>query len=175
MQIFPDSSFSPVLEKMGKNRHSKDKMYITATEWSQEYGGKKTTREAASRPLPFDHCALSLTPFRTPVLLGKNSGVIFDFEVIVPYLQEHKCDPVSGDAMTTKDIIRLHMTKNAAGEWEWYVPAYNRMILKLLYLKSIRVTTFDFSQPNHQQSIHEFFSCGGHRLVGQRVLIRSRE
>ena len=116
---------------MGKNRHSKDKMYITATEWSQEYGGKKTTREAASRPLPFDHCALSLTPFRTPVLLGKNSGVIFDFEVIVPYLQEHKCDPVSGDAMTTKDIIRLHMTKNAAGEWEWYVPAYYHTVYRV--------------------------------------------
>jgi len=94
-------------------------MYITATEWSQEYGGKKTVREAASRPLPFDHCALGLTPFHTPVLLGTKSGVIFDFEAIVPYVQEHKADPVSGDAASTKDIIRLNMTKNTAGEWEW--------------------------------------------------------
>lgn len=104
---------------MGKNRHSKDKLYITATEWATEYGGKKTAREGASRPLPFDHCALSLTPFVTPVLLGTKSGVIFDFENIVPYVQEHKCDPVSGDPVTTKDIIKLHMVKNNDGEWEW--------------------------------------------------------
>jgi peptidyl-prolyl cis-trans isomerase-like protein 2 len=106
---------------MGKNRHSKDKLYITATEWATEYGGKRTaSREGGSRPLPFDHCALSLGPFKTPVLLGSSTGVIFDLENIVPYIQERKCDPVTGDAVTAKDIIKLHMSKNAEGEWQWY-------------------------------------------------------
>ena len=94
-------------------------MFITATEWAQEYGGKKTAKIDNCRALPFDHCALTLAPFTTPVLLGSTSGVIFDFENIVPYLQLHKSDPVSGAAMSSKDIIRLNMEKNSEGEWHW--------------------------------------------------------
>jgi peptidyl-prolyl cis-trans isomerase-like 2 len=53
---------------MGRNsRHSKDRLYITATEWRHEYGGKKVAGSHKGQPLPFDHCALSLTPFETPV------------------------------------------------------------------------------------------------------------
>lgn len=107
-----------------KNKHSKDRLYITATEWATEYGGKKNNtngNQGQGRPLPFDHCALSLAPFHTPVLLPNNTGVVFDFENIVPYLQRHQRDPVTGRVMTTKDLIRLHMAKNAQGEWEWYV------------------------------------------------------
>lgn len=105
---------------MGKNKHSKDRMFITATEWAVKYGGKKHgSRGGQSRPLPFDHCALSLAPFHTPVLLPNDTGVVFDLENIVPYLQKHHCDPVSGREMSSKDIIRLHMSKNADGQWEW--------------------------------------------------------
>lgn len=103
---------------MGKNRHSKDRLFITATEWATEYGGKKTAKSTISRPLPFDHCALSLAPFQTPVLIG-NNGVVFDLETIVPYLQQYKCDPVTGNKCTTKDIIRLKMEKNSDGLWHW--------------------------------------------------------
>lgn len=104
---------------MGKNRHSKDRLFITATEWSTENGGKKAVKSTVSRPLPFDHCALSLAPFNTPVILGTNNGVVFDLENIVPYLQQYKCDPVSGDKMTTKNIVRLKMEKNSEGQWHW--------------------------------------------------------
>jgi peptidyl-prolyl cis-trans isomerase-like protein 2 len=58
---------------MGKNRHSKDRLFITATEWKQEYGGKKTLSNHSYQALPFDHCALTLSPFETPVC---NSQVI---------------------------------------------------------------------------------------------------
>jgi peptidyl-prolyl cis-trans isomerase-like protein 2 len=104
---------------MGKGRHSQDRLFITATEWKTQYGGKKNISREASRPLPFDHCALSLGPFHTPVLLGKTSGAVFDMENIVPFLLKHKSDPVSGDPMGTKDIIRLNMEKNSDGEWHW--------------------------------------------------------
>ncbi len=105
---------------MGKNQHSKDRMFITATEWATQYGGKKRKANGTEmRPLPFDHCALSLAPFNTPVMLSNATGVVFDFENIVPYLQQYRCDPVTGDEMTTKDIIRLNMDKNAEGEWQW--------------------------------------------------------
>jgi peptidyl-prolyl cis-trans isomerase-like protein 2 len=42
-------------------------MFITATEWRNEYGGKKTAAGTTYTPLPFTHCALSLSPFHTPV------------------------------------------------------------------------------------------------------------
>ena len=52
----------------GKKRHSQDRMYITATEWKTEYGGKKNhSVNRDYRPLPFDHCALSLSQYHDPV------------------------------------------------------------------------------------------------------------
>jgi peptidyl-prolyl cis-trans isomerase-like 2 len=105
---------------MGKNQHSKDRLFITATEWSQQFGGKK--RKATStemRPLPFDHCALTLVPFKTPVLLSNNTGVIFEYENILEFLQKNRSDPVTGDPMGRKDIIRLNMHKNNDGNWHW--------------------------------------------------------
>ena len=144
---------------MGKNRHSKDRLFITATEWAVEYGGKKNREKSAgdlARPLPFDHCALSLAPYTNPVILlsrwphkwrtecytkflifvnhffirsnptssseptkSESTGVIFDFENIVPFLQQYKSDPVSGEAMNTKNILRLHMHKNIEDKWHW--------------------------------------------------------
>jgi len=106
---------------MGKNsRHSKDRLYITATEWSTNYGGKKVAaNENTVRSLPFSHCALSLLPYETPVLLGRDNGVIFDHENIMSYLLKYKNDPVSGEERTIKDIIKLNMTKNTDDEWEW--------------------------------------------------------
>lgn len=106
--------------KMGKNQHSKDRLFITATEWSQQYGGKKRRANGSEiRPLPFDHCALSLTPFTTPAMLNNNSGVIFEYENILEYVQKYRSDPVSGDPVTGRDIIQLHMVKNTDGEWNW--------------------------------------------------------
>lgn len=54
----------------GKHRHSQDRMFITATEWRNEYGGKKSAAPGSGTtysPLPFTHCALSLSPYQTPV------------------------------------------------------------------------------------------------------------
>eukprot|EP01031_Cornospumella_fuschlensis_P040286 gene40286-49086_t len=125
---------------MGKNKHSKDRIYITATEWATEYGGKKreTNSGNQTRPLPFDHCALSLAPFHTPVMLPNDTGVVFDFENIVPYLQKHKCDPVTGREMSTKDIIRLHMSKNADGQWE--CPVTNKVFTASSHIVAIRTS-----------------------------------
>eukprot|EP01038_Epipyxis_sp_PR26KG_P006570 gene6570-9030_t len=100
----------------GKNRHSKDRLFITATEWSVEYGGKKTIRNSGVRALPFDHCALSLSPYIDPVLLSRN-GVVFDYLNIVPYIQKHRSDPVTGNSVSLRDIKRLNVAKNAEGQW----------------------------------------------------------
>lgn len=99
---------------MGKNnRHSKDRMYLSNHELQSHKGASST---AALRRLPFDHCALSLTPFKTPCCGPE--GVIFDLVNLVPYLQRHKANPISGEPMTSRDIVRLNMSQNAGGEWQ---------------------------------------------------------
>lgn len=102
---------------MGKNRHSKDRLYLTTTEWATEYGGKKNNVNSnqGSKPLPFDHCALSLGHFETPCCTS--DGVIFDLMNLVPYIRKYKCNPITGESMSSQDIIRLNMNKDAEGHW----------------------------------------------------------
>ena len=52
---------------MGKNQHSKDRMFITATEHAGLYRGYKKKTIGLTGALPFDCCALSLLPFDSPV------------------------------------------------------------------------------------------------------------
>lgn len=98
----------------GKHRHTQDRMFITATEW-KSIGGKKEASNHAQRPLPFDHCSLSLAPIRDPVCTVE--GVLFDIVNLAPYLKIHKKNPVTGDTMSAKDIVRLNMCKNAENQW----------------------------------------------------------
>ncbi|CAM9510410.1 unnamed protein product [Ascophyllum nodosum] len=100
---------------MGKNQHSKDRLFLTATEWKRDYGGKKVGKNVASRPLAFDCCALSLAPFETPVCTKE--GVLFDILNIMPYVRKHKKNPVTGEALTAKGLVRLNMAKNSQGKW----------------------------------------------------------
>lgn len=44
-------------------QHSKDRMFLTATEWKGLGGKKADGTNKSYRPLPFDACALSLQPF----------------------------------------------------------------------------------------------------------------
>ena len=100
---------------MGRNQHSKDRMFITATEWKTEYGGHKQRTEASEKTLPFDCCALSLQPYETPMCT--RDGVVFDILNIVPYIQKHKRNPVDGAPVAVRDLVRLNMAKNASGQW----------------------------------------------------------
>lgn len=50
---------------MGKKT---DKMYMTATEWQQDFGGaKKAKLHSEFKKLPFSCCSLSFLPFTHPV------------------------------------------------------------------------------------------------------------
>ena len=47
-----------------KHRHSKDKLYIRATEWADEFGGYKRIQSLRQfKRLPFDSCCISLGMF----------------------------------------------------------------------------------------------------------------
>lgn len=126
---------------MGKGRHSKDKLYITSTEWKDDYGGKKNRMNHSYQALPFDHCALTLSPFETPVCNSK--GILFDLVALVPFIRKHKCDPVTGQPMTTNDIIRLNMSKDAEGQWQ--CPTLCKVFTNNVHVVAIRSTGNVFS------------------------------
>ncbi|KAM8886683.1 RING-type E3 ubiquitin-protein ligase PPIL2 isoform 3-T3 [Spinachia spinachia] len=101
---------------MGKRQHQKDKMYITCSEYTHFYGGKRTEiPQADFRRLPFDHCSLSLQPFEYPVCTDE--GVVFDLLSIVPWIKRYGTNPISGEKLEIKSLIKLNMAKNNDGKY----------------------------------------------------------
>lgn len=130
---------------MGKKQHQKDKMYLTFTEWTTLYGGKKTGPEvgerASFRRLPFDHCALSLQPFEHP--LCNAEGIIYDLESIVPFLKKYGIDPASGKRLDAKDLLRLNFYKNSDGKY--HCPVLFKVFNENSHIVAIRTTGNVFS------------------------------
>jgi peptidyl-prolyl cis-trans isomerase-like protein 2 len=106
---------------MGKGT---DKLYITHSEWSSSdaysasvgaNAGARAQRGGAThasfKRLPFNFCAASLQPFKNPVCTPE--GTIFDVEVISAWLEKHKTNPVTGEPLAAKDLIRLNFSRNA--------------------------------------------------------------
>lgn len=52
---------------------------------------------------------------KTPVCTKE--GVIFDILNIMPYVRKHKKNPVTGESLAPKDLVRLNISKNADGKW----------------------------------------------------------
>lgn len=107
---------------MGKNT---DKLYITHSEWSSQdafsasHGagaGSRGQRPSGAnfKRLPFHFCAASLQPFKNPVCTLE--GTIFDVEVISAWLDKNKTNPVNGEPLDAKDLIKLNFARNADTE-----------------------------------------------------------
>lgn len=128
---------------MGKRQHQKDKMYLTTTEWTDFYGGRKKRQDPGSefKRLPFDHCALSLQPFTHPLCTPQ--GVIYDLENIVPFLKKYGVDPATGKPLDAKSLIRLHWTRNAEGEY--HCPVTYKVYTENSHIVAIRTTGNVFS------------------------------
>ncbi|ERL84928.1 hypothetical protein D910_02351 [Dendroctonus ponderosae] len=105
---------------MGKRQHQKDKMYLTYTEWTTLYGGKKrgtqSKEEANFKRLPFDHCCLSLQPFEVP--FSDLDGNIFDLDALIPFLKKYKINPVTGKPLDFHSLFQLNIKKNEEGDFE---------------------------------------------------------
>jgi len=99
---------------MGKGT---DKLYITHSEWassdafSANSGSRSKATSAPFRRLPFNFCAASLQPFKNPVCTS--NGTIFDIEVISTWLEKHKTNPVNGEPLAARDLIKLNFARNA--------------------------------------------------------------
>ncbi|TDZ41168.1 Peptidyl-prolyl cis-trans isomerase-like 2 [Colletotrichum trifolii] len=104
---------------MGKNT---DKLYITHSEWSSSdaysasagANANARSRPSTFRRLPFNFCAASLQPFKNPVCTKE--GTIFDVEVISSWLDKHDTNPVNGEPLNAKDLIKLNFARNADTE-----------------------------------------------------------
>lgn len=119
---------------MGKKQHQKDKMYLTYTEWSQFYGGKKVIKKSsyfqcfvvddfildqAENPenehikfkrLPFDFCCITHVPFENPYM--DQEGNVFELEAIANFLKYFKKNPVTGNVMDAKSLVKLNFARN---------------------------------------------------------------
>ncbi|KAL3269296.1 hypothetical protein HHI36_008369 [Cryptolaemus montrouzieri] len=124
---------------MGKRQHQKDKMYLTYTEWTTLYGGKKagpSKEENEFKRLPLDHCCLSLQPYTNPYC--DRHGNIFDLEPLIPWLKKFKINPVTGKPLDFKQLIRLNFHKNEDGKME--CPVLFKQFTNSSYIATIATT-----------------------------------
>uniref|UniRef100_A0A8C1GCI5 RING-type E3 ubiquitin transferase n=1 Tax=Cyprinus carpio TaxID=7962 RepID=A0A8C1GCI5_CYPCA len=62
------------------------------------------------RRLPFDHCSLSLQPFEYPMCTV--DGVVFDLMSIVPWIKKFGTNPITGEKLEAKSLIKLNFKQN---------------------------------------------------------------
>jgi len=133
---------------MGKKQHQSDKLYLTASEWRELYGGNKNHHRGGDskdsedfRRLPLDHCALSLQPYEAPY--ADDDGNIFDLVHIVPYIKKYKRNPVTGKPLEASQLIKLNFHKNSKGEM--HCPVMFKVFTNNVHVAAIRTTGNVFS------------------------------
>ena len=122
---------------MGKKSMSKDRGYITASEWAIEGGGYKNKMEGVPfRRLPFNCCAVSFLPFDDPVCTA--DGTVMDIMHAVPYVQTHGKHPVTGEPLQLKDLTKLTFHKNSEGDYE--CPVLNKVFTDSTHIVAVKTT-----------------------------------
>ncbi|XP_078164336.1 plant U-box 49 [Carex rostrata] len=122
---------------MGKKQHSKDRMFITQTEWKTEWGGAKA-KEAGTpfKRLPFYCCSLTFTPFEDPVCTA--DGNVFDMMNIMSYIKKFGKHPVTGASLKFEGLIPLTFHKNADGEF--HCPVLNKVFTEFTHIVAVKTT-----------------------------------
>ncbi|CAL9073157.1 unnamed protein product [Musa textilis] len=122
---------------MGKKQHSKDRMFITKTEWATEWGGAKPKDNSTPfKKLPFYCCSLTFTPFEDPVCTA--DGSVFDIMNIVPYITKYGKHPVTGAPLKEEDLIPLTFHKNSDGEY--HCPVLNKVYTEFTHIVAVKTT-----------------------------------
>ncbi|XP_058080781.1 peptidyl-prolyl cis-trans isomerase CYP65 [Magnolia sinica] len=122
---------------MGKKQHSKDRMFITKTEWATEWGGAKSKDLSAPfKRLPFYCCSLVFTPFEDPVCTS--DGNVFDVMNIIPYIKKYGKHPVTGAPLKEEDLIPLNFHKNSEGEY--HCPVLNKVFTEFTHIVAVKTT-----------------------------------
>ncbi|MCL7038441.1 hypothetical protein MKW94_001078 [Papaver nudicaule] len=122
---------------MGKKQHSKDRMFLTATEWATEWGGAKSKELGTPfKRLPFYCCALTFTPFEFAVCTI--DGSVFNLMHIIPYIKKHGKHPVTGAPLKQEDLIPLTFHKNPEGEY--HCPVLNKVFTEFTHIVAVKTT-----------------------------------
>ncbi|KAL8168337.1 hypothetical protein V2J09_009836 [Rumex salicifolius] len=122
---------------MGKKQHSKDRMYLTKTEWATEWGGAKSKETGAPfKRLPFYCCALTFTPFEDPICTA--DGSVFEIMHITPYIRKYGRNPVTGAPLKLEDLIPLTFHKNSDGEFQ--CPVLNKVFTEFTHIVAVKTT-----------------------------------
>ncbi|KAK7367623.1 hypothetical protein VNO80_09638 [Phaseolus coccineus] len=122
---------------MGKKQHSKDRMFITKTEWATEWGGAKSKdNRTPFKRLPFYCCSLTFTPFGEPVCTP--DGSVFDIMNITPYIIKYGKHPVTGTPLKLPDLIPLTFHKNSEGEYQ--CPVLNKVFTEFTHIVAVKTT-----------------------------------
>ncbi|WJZ91847.1 hypothetical protein VitviT2T_010888 [Vitis vinifera] len=122
---------------MGKKQHSKDRMFITKTEWATEWGGAKSKNASVPfKRLPFYCCAVTFTPFGDPVCTS--DGTVFDIMNIIPYIRKFGKHPVTGAPLKQEDLIPLTFHKNSDGEY--HCPVLNKVFTEFTHIVAVKTT-----------------------------------
>lgn len=117
-------------------KRQKEKQYQSARE-QREYGKSRAGTSfqhnvgSVQKTLPFACCALTLTPFETPVCTVVNEdnataagnsspkyAVLFDNAALMEFVLKNQRDPVTGRPLKSSQIIRLHMDQDGEGRWQ---------------------------------------------------------
>ncbi|KAM0937794.1 putative peptidylprolyl isomerase [Dioscorea sansibarensis] len=122
---------------MGKKQHSKDRMFITKTEWATEWGGAKPKDSSVPfKRLPFYCCSLTFVPFEDPVCTA--DGSVFDLMSIVPYIKKFGKHPVTGALLKQEDLIPIIFHKNSDGEF--HCPVLNKVFTEFTHIVAVKTT-----------------------------------
>jgi len=129
--------------------------YLTFTEWSTLYGGRRAAaghnnQNAEFRRLPFDHCSLSLQPFENPYC--DQHGNIFDLMTLLPFLKRFKINPITGEKLDAKQLTKLNFTKNA--DEQYHCPVLYKVFNQNTHIVAVKTTgnifSYDVSAVHHE-------------------------
>jgi len=129
-------------------KKQKEKQYQSAREHRDDSRVRAGAASAAAgrvqKTLPFTHCALTLTPYRHPVCAkiavagsseatgtgaagggSRNIGTLFENAALMGYVMKNKKSPVTGEPMSSRDVIALHMDKDDETD-RWQCPVLTK-------------------------------------------------
>lgn len=119
--------------------------YLTYTEWSQFYGGKKTVsaenEHIKFKRLPFDFCTITMAPFEIPYC--DLDGNIFELSAIIDFLKAFKVNPITGKPCDAKSLIKLNFHRNNEGEY--HCPSLFKPFTKNSHIVAVAPTGNVFS------------------------------
>ena len=145
-----------------KKSASKDRGYVTASEWQRDGGGKTifaSSSKSSNRiqKLPFHCCALSFLPFGDHPVVSLKSGALYDLDAVVPYVMKHKKDPVTGEAMKTSDLKPVKLKKCSKNDDDDFAHKYECPILGSEFTNATKICVVKKTGNNNNNGFYSSF------------------